>query len=232
MRRWVMLSSVVASLAMAQQGPPRGPPPEALAACNGLSSGAACGFTHHGRNLTGECRAGPNGEALACAPAGMPPGGPGGPGGRGGPPPEAVSACAGSSEGASCSVSFNGHTMTGTCRAPPHGGGSLACAPPRPAPPAEAVSACASASEGASCSVSLGGETLNGTCRSHGGGALACAPPHGGGHRGPPPEALAACASSSAGAACSVNFQGKSLTGTCVAGPEGQALACLPPRPN
>lgn len=230
--RMLMLSSVVvASVAMAQQGPGRGPPPEAVTACNGLASGAACGFTHHGRDLTGACRAGPNGEALACAPAGMPPGGPGG-GARSGPPPEAISACASASEGASCSVSFNGQTMTGTCRAPPHGGGALACAPPRPTPPPEAISACASASEGASCSVTVNGAAMHGTCRGHGGEALACAPPRGGPHRGPPPEALAACASSSAGAACTVSFHGQSLTGTCVAGPNGEALACLPPRPN
>ena len=117
--RMVMLSSVVvASVAMAQEGPGRGPPPEAVTACTGLSSGAACGFTHHGRNLTGACRAGPGGASLACAPP------------RPTPPPEAIAACASASEGASCSVSFNGQTMTGTCRAPPHGKGELACAPP------------------------------------------------------------------------------------------------------
>lgn len=172
----VVLSS---SFALAQHGPPRGPPQEALTACNGLSSGAACGFTHDGRNLTGTCRAGPNGEALACAPAGRGPGG--GPGGHHQPPQEAITACSGLSSGASCTVAIDGRTLTGTCGAPPDGS-TLACRPPR------------------------------------------------GEHRGPPPEALAACSSLSAGASCSVTFDGKALSGTCVAGPNGEALACLPAR--
>ncbi|MFO0598954.1 MAG: hypothetical protein U0228_26840 [Myxococcaceae bacterium] len=100
-------------------------------------------------------------------------------------------------------------------------------------PPPEALAACQSSSAGAACSFSLGGRTLDGTCRNGPNGeALACAPPHGQGqHHGPPPEALAACASSSAGAACQVTTpDGQQLSGTCVAGPQGQALACLPPR--
>ncbi len=49
---------------------PHGPPPaESLAACVGLTDGTACGFTHDGNNLTGTCRTGPNGEAIACLPA-------------------------------------------------------------------------------------------------------------------------------------------------------------------
>lgn len=189
MRAMVVCSVVVASVAMAQQtqqqGQRRGPPAEALAACNGLAAGAACGFTHHGKNLTGTCRTGPNGEAAACAPEGM---GPGGPGGHHGPPPEAVAACNGQSAGATCSVTFDGRTMTGTCRTGPDGQGSLACAP-------------------------QGG------------------PGGPGGHHGPPPEALAACSGQSAGASCSVNLHGQATTGTCVAGPNGEALACMPPRP-
>ena len=81
------------SAAFAQQGPPRGPPPEALTACQGLSSGAACAFTHGPRNVTGTCRAGPTGEGLACAPSDMGPGGPSK--GHHGPPPEALRACSG-----------------------------------------------------------------------------------------------------------------------------------------
>lgn len=40
-----------------QAGPPRhGPPPEAIAACQGKSAGAACSFTgREGRALTGTC---------------------------------------------------------------------------------------------------------------------------------------------------------------------------------
>lgn len=177
MRSLMLAVMSLSAVALAQHG---GPPPEALAACSGLSAGAACGFTHRGQNLTGACRAGPNGEALACAPPHLGRG-PGGPGGPRTPPAEAVAACTGQSDGASCSFSLGDRALTGVCKAPPDGSSTT----------------------------------------------LACAPPH---HRGPPPEALAACASSSAGASCSVAFQGQTLNGTCVAGPEGQALACLPPR--
>lgn len=170
---------VVSTAALAQQGPPRGPPPEALQACSGLSEGAACAFTHREHELTGTCRTGPQGGALACAPAGM------GPGAHRGPPPaESVAACQARATGASCSFSFDGRAHTGTCGPTPDGA-SMACRPARPE----------------------------------------------GGPHGPPPEALAACASSSAGAACTVTIHGQPLSGTCVAGPSGEALACHPPRP-
>lgn len=181
MRSLVMAVLAVSGVALAQ--PHGGPPQEALTACNGLSAGAACGFTHRGQNLTGTCRAGPNGGALACAPPHFGKG-PGGPGGARTPPPEALAACSGQRDGSSCTVSVGDKSFTGTCKAPPDGSSTT----------------------------------------------LACAPPHGH-HRGPPPEALAACASSTAGASCTVNFNGQSLSGTCVAGPHGEALACLPPRP-
>ena len=51
------------------------------------------------------------------------------------PPQEAFDACKSLSEGATCSVTFNGHTMTGTCRKPPHGEGELVCVPQRPPGP-------------------------------------------------------------------------------------------------
>jgi hypothetical protein len=65
--------------------------------------------------------------------------GPGGPpGGRGPhePPPEAFDACKSSKQGDACTVDFHGsgHTMTGTCEAPPEGEG-LACRPSGPPPP-------------------------------------------------------------------------------------------------
>lgn len=48
----------------------------------------------------------------------------------------------------------------------------------------------------------------------------------------PPPEALAACASASAGAACSFEHAGHTATGTCAAGPSADApLACKPAQP-
>jgi hypothetical protein len=46
-------------------------------------------------------------------------------------------------------------------------------------------------------------------------------------HPGPPPEAIAACASSTSGAQCSFTNERGSVTGTCWA-PEGKPLACKP----
>jgi hypothetical protein len=51
------------------------------------------------------------------------------------PPQEAFDACKSLAEGDACSVSFNGHTMNGTCRKGPNGEGELVCAPPHPAEP-------------------------------------------------------------------------------------------------
>jgi len=64
--------------------PHRGPPPEALAACKTLASGAACGFTGPRGSVTGTCWA-PEGRPLACRPNGAPP--PGGGTAGGGQPP-------------------------------------------------------------------------------------------------------------------------------------------------
>jgi len=47
------------------------------------------------------------------------------------------------------------------------------------------------------------------------------------GHRGPPAEALAACKTLSAGAACAFTSPHGQETGTCFA-PEGKPLACRP----
>ena len=115
--------------AFAQEGEHRGPPQEALAACTGLSEGAACAFTHDTHNISGTCRTGPNGGAVACAPAG----GPGGMGHRG-PPPEALAACSGKAESDACSVTLRGQAMTGTCRKGP-GGEAVACMPAGMGPP-------------------------------------------------------------------------------------------------
>ncbi len=51
------------------------------------------------------------------------------------PPQEAFDACKSLSEGDACSVSFNGHTMNGTCRKGPNGEPELACAPAHPPGP-------------------------------------------------------------------------------------------------
>jgi hypothetical protein len=51
------------------------------------------------------------------------------------PPQEAFDACKSLSEGDACSVNFDGHTMSGTCRKGPHGESELACVPARPPGP-------------------------------------------------------------------------------------------------
>jgi hypothetical protein len=92
------------------------------------------------------------------------------------PPREAVEACASSEEGAACTVSFHGQSISGKCRKGPDGEGPLACMLP---PPPEAVEACASASEGAACTVTHHGRNLTGQCRysPSGEAPLACVPP-------------------------------------------------------
>ena len=105
--------------------PPRGPPPEALQACASLEVGAACSFSHDGREVSGTCVAGPHGEAAACLPPRPPHGF--------GPPPEAIAACSGLAAGAACTVAHDGTSMEGTCRSGPPGS-PVACAPSGPPP--------------------------------------------------------------------------------------------------
>jgi hypothetical protein len=105
------------------------------------------------------------------------------------PPPEAIQACSGLAEGASCSVTWSdGSGMAGTCRSGPQGE-PAACMPersPRGAfrPPPEAIRACASLGEGAACTFTLpDGHQLSGACRAApDGSGTACAP------GGPPPQ--------------------------------------------
>ena len=58
-------------------------------------------------------------------------------------------------------------------------------------------------------------------------------PQAGSGHKCPPPkEAFDACASSSAGAACTFSIDGHDITGTCKNGPDGNGpLGCAPDHP-
>ena len=64
-----------------QQGKRRGPPPEALAACESKSSGAECSFqSPRGDNVSGTCFAPKSDLPLGCKPSHPP-------GGQGGPPP-------------------------------------------------------------------------------------------------------------------------------------------------
>jgi hypothetical protein len=51
-----------------------------------------------------------------------------------------------------------------------------------------------------------------------------------GGHRPPPPEALAACKALKDGQACTFTGPRATINGTCFA-PEGKPLACRPMRP-
>ncbi|HTV18284.1 MAG TPA: hypothetical protein VMG12_06425 [Polyangiaceae bacterium] len=108
----------------AAEGPRRGPPPEAIAACEDLDAGDACQVTLGDRSLDGTCETTREGE-LACRPA------------RGSgpprPPPEAVTACADLDAGDACQVSFGEHTIDGTCEA---FDGKLACKPSGPPPEA------------------------------------------------------------------------------------------------
>jgi len=53
-----------------------------------------------------------------------------------------------------------------------------------------------------------------------------------GAHRPPPKQAVDACASSTAEAACAFDLDGHHVTGTCKHGPDGGGpLACAPDRP-
>ncbi len=93
------------------------------------------------------------------------------------PPAEAVRACQGAADGATCKFTMGDRSMSGTCRTSPDGQ-SFACAPPHRGPPPEAFQACQSLAEGSSCTVSIQGQSMSGTCRSGPGGGqqLACAP--------------------------------------------------------
>ena len=97
------------------------------------------------------------------------------------PPPDMVAACDNRAAGDSCSVTFKGQTIEGTCRSDPRGDGPLACfakGPPPGGPPPEAVEACNGRAADDSCTVNLKDRTIDGTCRSdpHRDGSLVCVP--------------------------------------------------------
>ncbi len=157
---------------------------------------------------------------------------------RHGPPPEALSACAGLSDGVACAFTHHGDNLTGTCRKGPSSE-AAACMPAggpggrHRGPPPVALEACKTLTAGAACSVTFGDKTINGTCATGGpANELACRPADTEGHhRGPPPKAFEACKSLAVGAECSVSFGEKTLSGTCRVGPSGEAAACVPARP-
>jgi hypothetical protein len=108
---------------------------------------------------------------------------------------------------------------------------SAALAAP-PQPPPEAYTACASKAAGDTCSATFHEHAMSGTCAAFD-EKLACKPDHPprGGPHGPPPEAMEACTSKAAGAACSVTFPDGTLhSGACRTGPGpgDTALACAP----
>jgi len=58
-------------------------------------------------------------------------------------------------------------------------------------------------------------------------------PPAGGAHRGPPPEAIAACTGKAEGASVSITLRdGRTMAGTCKTGPDGTLAARPDHRPG
>ena len=76
-RDWMVLLAALSFGVGAEQaggqrpdGPPPGPPPEAIRACAGLPLGAACSVTMpRGDKINGSCAAGRNNEPVHCRPA-------------------------------------------------------------------------------------------------------------------------------------------------------------------
>lgn len=103
-------------------------------------------------------------------------------------------------------------------------------------PPPEAIEACAELAEQDTCTFTHRDQTLTGVCMP---GPredlpLACRPDDASREarkprRGPPQEAIEACASLEADAACSFVHRDRELTGTCVLGKEDdEPLVCRP----
>ena len=121
------LSFLIAPLALAQAPAPPAPPQEAVDACAGRESGAACTFQHGDHSVAGICHAMPGGTAVACGPMHFHL--------MYGPPPEALEACKGQQEGATCQFTApRGETIAGVCRSGPQGE-PAACAPKDLPPP-------------------------------------------------------------------------------------------------
>ncbi|HUM12858.1 MAG TPA: hypothetical protein VLT82_18060 [Myxococcaceae bacterium] len=115
----LVLTLLIAPLALAQDHAPPSPPQEAVDACTGRETGAACSFQHDGHAVSGTCHPAPDGTVSACAPVHV----------FQGPPPEALQACQGQQDGASCRFTGpGGEEIAGLCRSGPHGE-PPACAP-------------------------------------------------------------------------------------------------------
>jgi hypothetical protein len=81
----------------------RGPPPEAIAACNALKAGQACSFTSPKGPEKGSCAQGNAGAQLICRPE------------RRGPPPEAMAACKDKKPSDACAFVSPTGKESGTC---------------------------------------------------------------------------------------------------------------------
>lgn len=228
----------------------RAPPPAAVEACAALAAGDACTLTRlDGSAVAGTCSLGPAGTgALACLPPqALRPGATAACAGK-----VAGDACAvGSARhpvaGSCVTPAAGGEPVCqaacaafgGPFRYVAHRGdmGPGAGGPPPapPAPPQPAVDACAALAAGDACTMTRAdGSTVGGLCRAalDASGTLVCAPamtpvptpPP------PPPAAVEACASLTAGAACTVTrLDGSTAAGTCRSCPGMDGvLACVP----
>jgi 4-amino-4-deoxy-L-arabinose transferase-like glycosyltransferase len=120
-----------------QYGNAGGPPPEAIKACESLTQGASCSFNMPFGTIDGTCITPPNSNQLTCTPQGMIPQNgqnpsrgsqPQAPIAQQGPPQEAILACEGLTQSASCSFNMPFGTIDGTCITPPNSN-QLTCAP-------------------------------------------------------------------------------------------------------
>lgn len=64
----LLACSAVMAQPKSGEGPPGGPPAEALTACKSAKSGDSCTFSSPNGSVSGSCMA-PQGRPLACAPA-------------------------------------------------------------------------------------------------------------------------------------------------------------------
>jgi len=178
------------------------------ALCDGKSPGDACSLPlEHGRGLPGTCRATLDGARVGCAIDPLP------------PPQLAVAACANHAQGDACTLGGDATgpgtppAIAGACELASDGK-TLACARSF-TPPQAAIDACAGMAAGDACTrTHRDGSTSPGTCGFGADGAataLACGP------RSLLDDAAAACASSPAGAACTLSGDREHARGICTA---------------
>lgn len=65
---WIVLAGALLSTPAAS-APPKGPPPEAITACEGKAAGDACSFEGRRGAAEGTCQSPGDADALACVPA-------------------------------------------------------------------------------------------------------------------------------------------------------------------